>query len=392
MNRAWNNYAVLVVTLLIACVAGIRIMTRSPVDAALARLGKGTREFETAREQILLGAGNPSRVLARFALDPRTGRQARLQALAILADAAQRMPSDTAAGLLAPLLSDTSGTVRIATLRAVEALADEACAVHLHGMLAATLDSAEREHCILAMLSVQRELGGRAADALARDDSTALDSLVRLSYAMQAGRQMVASHDIAYHTGRGDSAVARALYLSLGAVEHWWAASPFTFNRATEYYREFGPEQQQVFDSTRHFAAPGGKTVHWRRVHYPNPMARDQGCQVPLDVPPRSTSYFFTYVDVPQECEAFVMVGSWEGVRVWFNGEHVRTHKRLNMLVPDLECIRVRLRRGPNELLVRPELVQAGWAFTARVVDFDGDTIPGCRMMLRTDPSAPAPL
>ncbi len=108
----------------------------------------------------------------------------------------------------------------------------------------------------------------------------------------------------------------------------------------------------QAEDETR----AGGDMLRWRRQVTSLPTGR-LDLEKLMDTPDRTAGTFFTYVVSARECDALLLLGSWERIHAWLNGEHILTHKRLDVMVPDLDVVRVHLKTGPNELLVRRERV-----------------------------------
>jgi hypothetical protein len=77
--------------------------------------------------------------------------------------------------------------------------------------------------------------------------------------------------------------------------------------------------------------------------------------------------YAWTEVEVPLEMDAWLGIGSDDGLKIWLNGEQVadqwteRTSKLDDVIVP------VHLRAGKNQLLVKIQNVKGRWSFTARL-------------------------
>ena len=72
-------------------------------------------------------------------------------------------------------------------------------------------------------------------------------------------------------------------------------------------------------------------------------------------------------MEVPLEMDAWLGIGSDDGLKIWLNGEQVadqwteRTSKLDDVIVP------VHLRAGKNQFLVKIQNVKGRWSFTARL-------------------------
>lgn len=78
-------------------------------------------------------------------------------------------------------------------------------------------------------------------------------------------------------------------------------------------------------------------------------------------------AYAYTELPSAEARDADLVLGSDDGVRVWFNGEEVLCHELQRGCQIGDERVRVRLRPGVNRLLLKVSNHIGGWAFGARL-------------------------
>ncbi|MBD3243608.1 MAG: hypothetical protein GF331_23665 [Chitinivibrionales bacterium] len=375
MKKAWMMYAVSAVLLALLCVALVRVLGLAGAGGALALLGKGDAEFSRAREEVLMSPGDPGPSLLKFAADRSRSRRARVQALQILADAAEHGQTRYGMTELVALLADSSDAIGAEVLKVLQAYQDPACLGAVADILRETRDSTMMQRSLHTLKGCAEPLRRRLNAAVAVDDSAAVDSCLQAAAPFPAGCTKLTLRAAQWYRSRGDTLRAATLTKQLGLVTRFWAIGPFPMNRTREYCREFGPETQP-FDSTAQFTAADGEARRWfRMIGSPSEgMMRLDGVMLDL---PKSVGYFMTYLNADEELDAFLFVGSCEGIRVWLNGSEIHTHKRLNVPIVDNSVVRVALRPGPNELLIRIDRYLGGWNMSCRVTGTDGNALPG---------------
>jgi hypothetical protein len=80
----------------------------------------------------------------------------------------------------------------------------------------------------------------------------------------------------------------------------------------------------------------------------------------------------------PTEQDTTLWVGSDDGVAVWLNGEKVHEYLNARPALPDQDLVKVHLKEGDNQLLVRVNNLSLGWELLIRPQDPKGELgIPG---------------
>jgi hypothetical protein len=83
-------------------------------------------------------------------------------------------------------------------------------------------------------------------------------------------------------------------------------------------------------------------------------------------------AYAATTVTAKRAAEAVLTLGSNDGAKVWINGEQVYGQHIGRSAVPHGERIPIRLREGPNEVLLKVENWGSAWGCYVAIVDLDG--------------------
>lgn len=86
-------------------------------------------------------------------------------------------------------------------------------------------------------------------------------------------------------------------------------------------------------------------------------------------------AYAFLYIHSPVEQPAKLWIGSDDGIRVWWNGELMRSHHIHRAYDKDQEVVFLTLNEGWNRLLLKIEQVSYTWGFYARLCDLENQEI-----------------
>ncbi len=101
-------------------------------------------------------------------------------------------------------------------------------------------------------------------------------------------------------------------------------------------------------------------------------------------------AYLKTYIISPLDCDAQLLLGSDDGVKAWLNGTVVHSNNTDRFAVPDQDRAPIRLKKGPNLLLLKITQGGGGWLACARIVSLDGAPIPGVRCDPKGEPASSA--
>ena len=91
-------------------------------------------------------------------------------------------------------------------------------------------------------------------------------------------------------------------------------------------------------------------------------------------------AYLKTRIVAPEECDAALLLGSDDGVKAWLDGAVVHGNNIDRGLVVDQDIAPIRLKKGPNELMLKITQGGGGWAACARILGTDGKPVRGLRV------------
>jgi len=94
-------------------------------------------------------------------------------------------------------------------------------------------------------------------------------------------------------------------------------------------------------------------------------------------------AYLKTWVIVPQDSAALLLVGSDDGIQAWLNGAVVHANNTDRPATIDEDTAPIKLNKGPNLLMLKVTQGAGGWSACARIVRPDGETLPGLRCDLQ---------
>ncbi len=77
-----------------------------------------------------------------------------------------------------------------------------------------------------------------------------------------------------------------------------------------------------------------------------------------------AVAYAWARVDMPDTLSTLLGIGSDDGVKVWLNGRQVHSNWVGRPLRDDDDVVPVTFRKGPNDLLVKVQNMEQGWAFS----------------------------
>lgn len=77
--------------------------------------------------------------------------------------------------------------------------------------------------------------------------------------------------------------------------------------------------------------------------------------------------YAWTEFESPEERDAWLGIGSDDGLRIWLNGEPVNDKWVARTSRLDDDVVPLRLKKGPNQILIKIQNVKGLWCFTARL-------------------------
>jgi hypothetical protein len=83
-------------------------------------------------------------------------------------------------------------------------------------------------------------------------------------------------------------------------------------------------------------------------------------------------AYALAQINSPKAQTVFMGVGSDDAIKIWLNGKPVHDNWIPRGAVKDDDFVVLKLVKGSNQLLLKVQDMQGGWAFVARLLDKTG--------------------
>jgi putative heme-binding domain-containing protein len=132
--------------------------------------------------------------------------------------------------------------------------------------------------------------------------------------------------------------------------EVWSIAGPFD-NGAGDAGLDKVYPPEKVIDLKATYDGKAGK-VTWRTVR-PNSQGYLDLQAFHGSESANITSYLYTVIESPADQEGQILLGSDDGAKVWLNGQEVFMIRDHRAALPEQDKIKVKLKKGRNELLVK---------------------------------------
>ncbi len=168
----------------------------------------------------------------------------------------------------------------------------------------------------------------------------------------------------------------------LGLVIDWWLIGPFDAPRFTGFSHEFPPEKR--VDLGEQYPGQLGAPIGWIR-HRASDALGLVNLVTALAPCQEAVGYAYAQVVATADRAAELRCGADDNCTVWLNGQKVFSREQwLNGIRFDRFRAPVRLKRGPNELLVKvcqgppnkdPQVAN-NWSLQLRLCDEKGKGIP----------------
>jgi putative membrane-bound dehydrogenase-like protein len=141
-----------------------------------------------------------------------------------------------------------------------------------------------------------------------------------------------------------------SLKTSALSMDYWHIVGPFD-NGANDAGLDqvFPPEK--TLDLKAEYKGKLGK-VRWRTVKPDGTGYLDLKAHYGKDSP-QIVSYLCRAIESPAEQEATVLIGTDDGAKLFVNGELVFTERRHDAAIPEKHAVKVKLKKGRNQLLLK---------------------------------------
>ncbi|MEM8835728.1 MAG: TIM-barrel domain-containing protein [Planctomycetota bacterium] len=171
----------------------------------------------------------------------------------------------------------------------------------------------------------------------------------------------------------------------LPSIGAWWLIGPFECPFEEQMQPVFAPEEG--VDLTGGVADAKGRALSWRRVaRSPESGERLDG-EFWVDLIEHFGQHedcmCYAYAELESDAarDAFLAIGSDDGVVAWVNGVEVHRHHIERAYNAREDVVPISLKEGRNMLLLKIGQRAGGWSFAAHVQDDCGEPIPGVRVL-----------
>ncbi len=151
-------------------------------------------------------------------------------------------------------------------------------------------------------------------------------------------------------------------------------------------YTKSGASATQLFDIVFPAEEPGSPGVVWQVM--PAGTKSKQPWLLDLEATlggDDRVAYLRTRLHSDQDQTLLLELGSDDGVKAWLNGEVIHADNAVRGITPDQDKVKVHLRQGWNQLLLKITQSNMGWGACARLRNPDGSPAQGVRAALQED-------
>jgi len=151
-------------------------------------------------------------------------------------------------------------------------------------------------------------------------------------------------------------------------ITDWNFIGPFDAPDMDSLLTVYPPEKEIVLD--KKYSEKGDQEVAWTKI-----QAEPSGyIDLTKLVQPNEQAivYGFGSIFSPAPVQAYLLLGSDDGVRVWINGALVHSNPAYRGAYPDQDTVKVSLKAGWNKVLIKVLQGAGGWGYYVRFVDPDG--------------------
>jgi hypothetical protein len=154
-----------------------------------------------------------------------------------------------------------------------------------------------------------------------------------------------------------------------GYITTWQVAGPYS--QAKKNFHD-------LFDIVFPPETPGDQTPNWRSM----PLSDDPKTPWAMDLlktigGEQLVAYGRTSIHSDKEQSVWLLVNSDDGVKVWLNGQLVHANDVSRAVGGSPDKVKVTLKSGWNDLLLKVTQNNMGWGFAVRLTDMDGAQLNG---------------
>jgi len=199
------------------------------------------------------------------------------------------------------------------------------------------------------------------------------DEVIQTSQALHSVKRSrkYLMEDIARVQKNGVRVDTTAIGAKIAFIKDWHIIGPFPNKNNTGWEAEYPPEKEIDFHES--YKGKGDKKVKWRLV-------RSQANRVGLDrlypFEEQAIAYAVSFVYAPAQRNAFIALGSDDGVAAWVNGERIGADNALRSANAFQDAFPIILKKGWNTIMLKITQNAGDWGFYCSIVDSQLQNIP----------------
>ncbi len=154
----------------------------------------------------------------------------------------------------------------------------------------------------------------------------------------------------------------------LGVVTNWWVVGPFELGEQNANWDKALIGEPDIDLTARYMA--GKRRLDWKRVTA-EPEQGYVDLLAQLGPGESCLAYAYAEIELAEATDAILRVGVDDSERIWINGQQVHNVFVARGLTPDQDKVPVKLRKGPNTILMKVWQHNLGWGFCMRITTPD---------------------
>lgn len=161
------------------------------------------------------------------------------------------------------------------------------------------------------------------------------------------------------------------------SINRWHLLGPFDAPNAGRLQTVFAPEQK--IDLAATYTGKDNKPIRWQKIERPVTPDSDLTDEFFVEfhkyfggIQYNAVAYVLTYLHTPREMDVTLAIGSDDGVAVWLNDSEVYRHDVGRPYTSKQDRVKVKLKKGSNQLLLKISQGGGMWGFSAHVETPEG--------------------
>lgn len=260
---------------------------------------------------------------------------------------------------------------------------------YFQAIMPAASTTAEKRLALSGLAAVTDTRTLKLAEPLLSDNSVSNEAALAVigisrklpdTVAAKAALESLISHGASEQILQQAQAVLKMVDARVNYITTWQIAGP---------YRQAGKNYTELFDTVFPPETAEAQKASWQDAS----LSDDPKSPWAVDLlaafgGTQEVAYGRTVIRSDSEQTAWLVVSSDDGVKVWLNGEVVHENNTSHALTQPPAKVKITLKPGWNNLLLKVTQNTQGWGFGARLTDADGAPLSG--LQIAANPAQPS--